>query len=427
MSEVYLESCKAETYQYLGRNYFLHAIEGGLYMGGMTFVAANTILPRMVECLNGPAWVVSLMPVIMGIGFSLPPLFTAHKIEKLQWVKPLVMVTGLFQRLPILLTALALLFLSETNHTLALASIVIAPFLSGLIGGFGATAWQELLIKTIPENRRSSLIAMRLVISTCMGIGAGAFITAILDEHPGTYGYGILHLIAFSFTLISYFLFGLVRETTNPPRNFEKNSGLIQNLKEIPHIIKRDHQFQFYLFSRAWNNGIYIMMPFLAIYAMRTLAKPDSFLGFLVTAQMAGGILGNILAGILGDRHGGKIVMLLSNLLYIALCIGAALARTEVAFLAIFFSMGTAFYANQVGMATLGFEICPFNKRSTYLSIISFISLPTQLFVSFLSATVWETTSHFPLLAMLSVLALTFSTLYLMRIIEPRKIQHFAD
>ena len=45
----------------------------------------------------------------MAVGLVWPPLLTAHRVERLWRMKPFVMFTGVFQRLPYLVAGLALL------------------------------------------------------------------------------------------------------------------------------------------------------------------------------------------------------------------------------------------------------------------------------------------------------------------------------
>ena len=306
MSEICVEVYNPELKQYFGRNYLMHSLEGGFIIGGMTFVSAETVLPRLVEFLNGPAWLISLMPIMLALGFCLPPVFTAHRVEKLNRMKPFIMATSIFQRIPFLIAGLVLLLSVRQDAFLALLAIVLAPFLAGLAGGLGMTAWQELIIKTIPENRRASLFAIRMIISAGFGIAAGGIISQILGQYPGIRGYGILYCIAFGFMMLSYAAFSLVRETNLPQRTVNHAKSLKQNLREMPGLIRSNRRFQYYLWALAAMNGLYVMLPFLTIHALRVLKKPDSFMGILVTTQMVGGIAGNILTGYLGDRFGGK-------------------------------------------------------------------------------------------------------------------------
>jgi len=193
-------------------NYIAHAIEGGLYIGGLSFVAANSVLPRIVEILGGPAWVISLTPILTMLGFNLLPVFNAHRIEMLERVKPVLLLTGIFQRIPYLFAGLAIYFLGVKHPHAALWFVVLVPLLSGLFGGLISTAWQELVAKTVPNRRRASVFALRNIISSMIGITAGGIIAAVLNWMPGIRGYGLLHLITFVFLALSYVVFVHIRE-----------------------------------------------------------------------------------------------------------------------------------------------------------------------------------------------------------------------
>jgi MFS family permease len=100
---------RAGTRRLFWRNYLAHSLEGGLFMGALSFVSASTLLPTVVRSLRGPDWLISMMPVMMAVGALLPPVFTAHVIDRLRRYMPLLLVTGVFQRVPYLLAGLALL------------------------------------------------------------------------------------------------------------------------------------------------------------------------------------------------------------------------------------------------------------------------------------------------------------------------------
>ena len=57
------------------RNFAIHSLEGGLYMGGIAFLSAESVLPTMVNSRGGSEWLVALMPSLMAMGFFTPVLF----------------------------------------------------------------------------------------------------------------------------------------------------------------------------------------------------------------------------------------------------------------------------------------------------------------------------------------------------------------
>jgi MFS family permease len=419
---------QAEVWQFFWRNYLAHIIEGGLFMGGMTFLAANSVMPAMVKSLGGSSWVISVMPVAMGLGFMGPALLIAHRVERLYAVKPLVMLTGIFQRLPFLVAALALFFAAESHPALVLVLVAAAPLVSGLCGGVSSSAWFELVARTVPPERRASAWAIRNVIAAALGMAAGGVIAAVLAKHPGPTGYGVLHLIAFAFLLVSYLVFALVRETSAPPKR-EKDSPrrLTDNLRSLHGLVREDRQLRGVLLARVFACGIFVMAPFMSIHALEVTGQPESFLGYLVAAQMVGGILGNIAAGYAGDRWGGKALILLAAGLLVVTCVLAALARVPWNFLVVFFLFGLGFAFNRVGGATLGIEICPIERRPTYMALWMFVGAAGMLVAAGLSTAVRELSGRFLPAAIISAACMALALYFTARLREPRALRPKAE
>ncbi len=417
-----------ETRKYLVRNYLCHAIEGGLYMGGMAFVAETTILPVMVKSLNGPSWLVAAVPVLMGVGCQLPSLLVAHWIERLHWVKAAVMTTGVLQRVPYLLTGLLLIFLGADHPRLALAAVALCPLVAGLSSGVTMSAWWELVAKTIPPNRRSSLWAARYILTAAIGMAAGVVVHRVLGRYPGTTGFGILHLIAVGLLAASYLVFAFIKETTLPARPGRDTPTLGANLRAVPALVAGNRSFRLYLGAVAASSGLFLVMPFLAIHGLRVVGKDENYVGVFLTAQMIGGLAGNVLAGFVGDRWGGKVLLLISRAGQIGVCLAMLPAREPWQVLAAFALFGAAQSISSIGGNTLGLEVCPLRKRATYLAIMGMTWVVFSPAASGLGALTWELSGgSFAWLAGLATAALAGSMALLWRIEEPRRLVPAED
>lgn len=188
-------------------NQLAHGIEGGLFIGALTFLSAETVLPVMIRSLNGPTWLIALMPLMMMMGLAWPSLFISRLVERLHRVKPFVLITGVFQRVPYVLAMLSLFMFGTSRPLLTLSLVALAPFLLGLTGGISFSAWQELTANVIPRERLASVWALRSTVGAGIGIGAGMTIRLVLARYPGTTGYGILHGLAAGLLMMSYAVF----------------------------------------------------------------------------------------------------------------------------------------------------------------------------------------------------------------------------
>jgi len=409
--------------KHLVRNYILHVLEGGLYMGGTKFRAADSVLPVMVASLGGPAWLIGLTPVVGVIAWTTPALLVAHRIERLPRHLPLVLTAGVFQRLPFLLAALALILLGKDYPTVALTALVACPILSGITGGFGLTAWQEIIANTVPPNRRSSLWAVRALLTASIGLFAGGIVLKVVEAYGegNPVGYGMLHLITFAFMVASYIAFAFVKETPYPRRPSRHSASLAGNLRQMPAMIRRDKRLGLFLVHRLLICGYWIALPFLAIHALDVLGKGEQFVGTLLAAQMAGVVCGNAVAGLLGDRFGGKLAAMVGLTPVLGACIWLLSASAAWQFWTCYFLLGAGWSMYEVGRFVLGVEICPVQRRASYLALIGAMLIPGMIAASQISARLWEATSrNFTVIAAVAAAAMGLAIVFLIPIKEPR-------
>jgi MFS family permease len=410
-----------EAQRHLSLNFIVHMAEGGLYIGGLAMVSADIVLPSMVKGLEGADWLVSLMPVVMMLGFTLPPIFTAHLVERSRRFKPLCLVSGVFQRLPYLAAGLILIFGPEDLPWLALAAVALAPLVSGLAGGTTLTAWQQLIIKTVPIRRRPILFGLRDVMSCLLGVGAGVVVATVLGRWPGRTGYGVLYLLTFGVLVVSYAVFVLLREDAHDPAPPEQHVGLWRNVRAIPEIVRGNRQFRLFLLTGMFGNGFLIIVPFMAIHAREVLDKPMSYVGYLLTAQMIGAILGNLVSGYLGSRMGCKAIMIASRVLLVASAAGAMLATSEWTFGVAFFLFGVGLYSHRVSRMSMQLEIVPRQRRATYLAITSLVGVPSMLAAAGICTLIRSTGGSFALTAAVTMASLLVSIWFLIPLRNPRR------
>lgn len=414
--------------RFFWRNYLANGIEGGIYIGGMALLSADSVLPAMIRSLGGPTWLISLMPMMMILGCVWPPLLTAHWIEQMTHVKPLCMVTGFLQRLPVGIAGIFLLTCADTHPELVLAVAALAPLVSGLLFGSSMGAWTELVTRIIPKERRASCWAIRYLVTAVIGVAAGVIVRWVLDEYPGPRGYGLLHLSCFGFLMLSYAVFAMIREMPRPLHLTTNGRGLSENLRSLPTLVRNDLRLRSFMIARVLRSGLFVVSPFLAIHALETTGNSDAYLGQLVSVQMAGAIVGNIVAGYLGDRFGGKRILILARLILAAVALLAAINQAGWGFLVVFFLLGFGTYADRVGGATLSVEICPEDRRPTVMSLMMTISFPSMLAAAAASTALRESCSSLIPAASVTAVCLLTSVAFLWGIPEPRsKIRPTAE
>lgn len=413
------------SHKHLRRNFWAHCLEGGFYMGGMTFISVELVLPSFVDSLGGSSSLVALMPVLLPAAFSIFGLFVAPLVERLHRLKPFVVTFGAVQRLPYLIAAL-LMFWKPSAGSMLLPIVVLTPVISGLVGGIGVNAWMEMVTRMIPEHLRASGWGVRYLLQGVIGLGAGLAIHGILSCYPDgdARGYAWLHLICFVFLLLSFISQAVMKESPDPHPIKLPRPSYKMYLRELPQLLMSQPHFLRLIAARFTGMGYMMLVARMGIHALQTSGGNAADKGHFVIASMIGSLLGSAFASIQGNRKGGRETMMLARALCLALCFALPFLQSFTAFLIAFFVLGFGLFVDRVGDLTFTAELCPIKRRPTYLALLSFCQAIALLVAAWISGMVFQMTHSFPAVIALSGLFAAVSLLILRTIPEVRGKNH---
>lgn len=405
------------------RNFICHLLEGGFYMGGLAFLSPESVMPKMAETLGAQPTLIAMMPALLPAAFSLLGLFVAPMVERLHHHKPWVLAFGLLQRLPYLVTGLILLLVENIDDRI-LPIVVLTPVISGVVGGIGVVAWMEMVTRMVPERLRAAGWAARYIMQACIGMGAGGTIHWVLTHLPGKEGYGWLHLITFGFLALSWLSQLPMREpTSSTPPTSDPGDSYTTRLRSLPALVWHQPHLVKFMLVRFTGMGYLMLVGFLTVYALRVTGRVEADEGLFVSFQNVGTILGCILAGWIGYRSGGKMLLLTSRALCLILCLWIASAHSFSSFTVAYFVLGFGLFIDRVGDLTLAAELCPSNRRSTLQAVLGFCNVWAFLTATFFAGRLyaWANHSFHTVIAAAAIFA-GISILLLRTIPEPRSV-----
>jgi MFS family permease len=401
----------------------MHCLEGGFYMAGLAFLSTEMAMPQFVKLLGGSPSLTAVMPILLPAMFALPGLFVAPLVERLHHLKPFVITFGALQRLPYLVTGLVLLFAHNLDGWL-LPVVVLTPIVSGLIGGIGVNAWMEMVTRMIPPHQRASGWAIRYVIQGVIGLSAGPAIHFILGWKPGAEGFAILHLICFGFLVLSYVSqLRMIEVPENKPLRLPRSSYPVY-IRELPLLFRSAPKLMRLVFVRFTGLGFLMMISFLTDHALHVSQRKPEDVGHLVLANMVGALCGNILASWLGNRLGGRFLMVAARCICLGLCLVVTFVTSFEGFLAVSFMWGFGLFLDRVGDLTFSAELCPTERRPTYQAILALCQGVNLLLAWQLSSRLFTATESFTAVIILCGSFAATSLLLLALLPEVRTREH---
>lgn len=289
------------------RNFIIYAIEGAIFSFGSIFISQEAVLPVFLAQLGASPETVSMVPVAAQIGQGLPGLFVAKKVQRLATRKEYVILTGLGQRIPWLVSGIATALLAQTQPQLLVAVILLCFLVSTLSGGLTLPAFFDLIAATVRSDRRGTLTAIRSGVSYILGIGGGFAVKGILSEVPYPWNYTMLYGIATVLFALNLFLFSKIRE---PRGMYVPKDSDTHILREIYAVLADNPGFRWFVVAKSLLALSLATCAFFPVYLVHKFSLGYSASGtFAIIAGFTYLII-NPLLGWLGDRKGYRLVMI---------------------------------------------------------------------------------------------------------------------
>lgn len=400
-------------------NLTVSVTEVAFFFFGMSFIASTTILPLFISKLTSSTLAIGVVALLAQGGWYLPQLFTAHPTERLPRMLPVMVNIGFFaERLPLLLlVAAAALAVRQPQAALILTIAGYAWFSVG--GGAIAPAWQELVARCFPVDRRGFFMGFGSFVGTGIGALGAAASAALLAALPYPGSFVAVFAIGAVSVLLSWGFMTRVREPV-PVRHHARQSAKEYWLG-IVKILGAGGNFGWYLAGRVIMALGGLGMGFITLSAIRVWDVSDATVGAYTGAMLVGEAAGMLILGMLADRRGHKLSLVLTALFYAVACALVAWSPGPGVYLPAFVLIGLGLGGQITSGIMLTLEFAPPGRQPTYAGLVNttlgLIGVTAPLLGAWLAAR--EFRLLFLIGAGLNLLALS---VYVLRVHDPRHI-----
>ncbi len=353
-------------------NLIVNSLDVVFFMGGVSILSATTILPLFVSKLTDSTIPIALIAMISQGGFFLPQLFTANFIERLDHKKPVVVNLGFWtERVPALLLIVApLMALRSPITALVLFLLIYAWFNLG--GGVIAPAWQDMVARCFPVERRGRFFGSTMFLGALIGVGATRVAGRVLDEVPFPNNFVLIFGVAGIGIFLSWAFIALTREPIEAANVPELS--IRQYLAELPTLLNKDKNFRTFLVARFVIALSEMGSGFLTVAAIQLWRIPDSMVATFTIATLIGQTTGSLLMGFLADRYGHRLSLEISTATAVFAFGLAWLSPNPTWFIGVFFLVGFFTGSRIVSGLMVVLEFAKPEKRPTYIGVSNTLS-----------------------------------------------------
>lgn len=342
----------AEMERNLKRNMIANFLHGMLGMTGFRIVYAPTLIPAWLQLISGSPLIVGLGQSLLQIGLFASPLASASQLEHRKRIMPLAMRFGTLMRIQVLGLALAGYFL---GGWLLVTLTLLMLLLLGVFNGMQRVAFQMLLSKVIPMDRRGRLQAWRNVtggiIAALLSWVAGEW---LIDGNVWGNGYATTFLMAFVLTSLG--LLALQWGVREPDSiSVRPQLALRERMRDVPALLG-DMNYRWFLTAQALAMAGRIAAPFYILIAAEQMPLNGTTIGLLSLAFLGADTLSNLLWGYMGDRIGYRATFISSQIFTLAGLALLALAPGQTSIILAFCAFGIGSSGYQMSAQSMVLE-----------------------------------------------------------------------
>jgi len=308
------DAAAAQVERDLPGNFAALLAHGLLGQTGFRLVNAPTFLPHFASTLAGSASGSTVMRAVQSLGQFLSPLAAVTVVEHRPHAKRLGIVFGSAMRIQLLFLALVALFVRRPHPALLLVWLFVGLF--GLAQGLQGVAFQVVMAKVIPIERRGRLLGLRDLASGIVLIGVAAVGGFLIERFGFSAGNGYTFLLAFGLTSLGLGAFARVKEPAG--RELRTPMPLRKRLRELPALLRAEPDFRRFLSARLLASAARGVLPLYIVWIGRTFGMTGARLGTFTVVFAIAQSSSTLAWGWIGDRSGYKRVFQLSNLLGLA-------------------------------------------------------------------------------------------------------------
>jgi MFS family permease len=356
------------------KNFLYNVIEGALFVGGGVFISSQTVLPSMVKDLGGSNLAVGAVGVIVWTGLFLPQVFAARYAETLEWKKPWVIRFGMIQRIIVGVIAAVLFFYGVSSPHVALGLFLLLFSLMQIVLGITTPAWFDLVAKVTPVNKRGRLAGFRGALGGVLGFLAGLVLTWVLARYPFPSKYILVFSIACAAQCASLAVQTRLVESEPGPVVPRKPVG--DFAARIVRILRDDRRFLAFLLASACSVLATISISFFTVYAMERFTHDPAVVGIFTLLMIASTVLSAPLLGLIADRKGNRITLIVTGSALLCASVWAVLASSLGAFSPVFMLLGMYQGSEMMARYNMAIEFAPDHSRPTYLGMMNALLAP---------------------------------------------------
>ncbi len=387
-----------------------NSVHGFFLSVGTTVAEPSTILPLIVHHFSGSSILVGIFASLLKGGAIFVQMIAAFKAQSYKYMMPSLRWVFLIRFLSWFGIGLIIYFVGNISNFWTLFGIAFMLFIFSFSSGFGAVYFKDIIGKIFTRKYRAKSMASRQFFSGLGAILSGTTAGWFLASFNPPESFAYLFMSSAILMAIGLIAFSSIPEPVKQKIE-EPKSNFLDFLKESHDFFKNDKRLRFNIFANLYSYGYLIGLPFIILDAQNYIKLDGHLIGLLLSSQMTGSMLSNILWGWIASKNNGdEVVIYIATFLGILAFLLALIFHDIYIYAIIFFILGASIDGTRLSFGNLIIEISPEEHRPTYIAMNSNIS-SIGLFFPILGGLI-VSFSNYQIVYLISIAILLLSIFY---------------
>jgi MFS family permease len=335
---------------------------------GTTIAEPHTILPLMISHFGGGPILIGLFSSLLRGGAILVQLYAAFHAQSypkmLKYFRRVLSVRFVSW----LSIGISILLFGDNSPTLTLWCIGIGLFIFSFSAGFGAIYFREIIAKLFTHKFRGKTMSARQFFSGAGALISGATAGYILHTFQAPHSFGYLFVFSAFIMGFGYLAIGTVAEPIKE-QVAKKEKSFKLFLQNAFTLLKSDNQLKLQVKTFLLAYGYLFALPFIIVDARNIINLDGTAIGMIITAQMVGAMLSNILWAKLSGSGQNRLIANITITMTIVAISLAFVASSLYMYMLIFFIIGACMDGNRIASSNLILILAPDEKRPVYTAL----------------------------------------------------------
>jgi MFS family permease len=292
------------------RNFILMFNITILFTNAMTFLSVNAVITYFLAELGASTFEIGLANALVSIGAVISTPIFAKMVMNLSYKIKTFMKILLIQRVFFLCFVLSIPLFAESNPGLMVILFLICWAVFSLFIGSYSPFYMSLFAKMIAEQRRGRLRGYSGGVANLLALGSALLIGMLLKELPFPYNYTVIFFLGIFILLVEVFNYSLMKEQPDLVSPIEMN--YLTYYKSIPRMFRETPKFKRMVFGFCFLIISQVSLAYYVLYAVRTFHVSAQQIALFTAITGVVNIVGSIVFGILADKFGHRVIVLLS-------------------------------------------------------------------------------------------------------------------